>query len=71
MRSARHWDARLHSLVGGLPDSPADRWLRRLTTAAFVASGALIRIWTRPVVSTRGYSAPSTLVSAGVNVSGC
>ncbi|MGY1631499.1 bifunctional phosphatase PAP2/diacylglycerol kinase family protein [Geodermatophilus sp. SYSU D01186] len=34
MRSARHWDARLHSLVGGLPDSPADRWLRRLTTAA-------------------------------------
>jgi diacylglycerol kinase family enzyme/membrane-associated phospholipid phosphatase len=34
MRSARHWDARLHSLVGGLPTSPADRWLRRLTTAA-------------------------------------
>jgi undecaprenyl-diphosphatase len=34
MRGARHWDTRLHSLVGGLPDSPADRWLRRLTTAA-------------------------------------
>ncbi|MGY1635546.1 bifunctional phosphatase PAP2/diacylglycerol kinase family protein [Geodermatophilus sp. SYSU D00742] len=34
MRSARHWDARLHSFVGGLPTSPADRWLRRLTTAA-------------------------------------
>ncbi|SET54542.1 phosphatase PAP2 family protein [Geodermatophilus poikilotrophus] len=34
MVSARHWDARLHTLVGGLPNSPADRWLRRLTTAA-------------------------------------
>ncbi|MGY1703955.1 bifunctional phosphatase PAP2/diacylglycerol kinase family protein [Geodermatophilus sp. SYSU D00697] len=34
MRSAGHWDARLHSLVGGLPTSPADRWLRRLTTTA-------------------------------------
>src|SRR3712207_9069373 len=34
MRGARHWDARLHSLVGGLPESPADTWLRRLTTAA-------------------------------------
>jgi diacylglycerol kinase family enzyme/membrane-associated phospholipid phosphatase len=34
MRGARHWDARLHSLVGGLPDTPADVWLRRLTTAA-------------------------------------
>ncbi|MGK5110470.1 bifunctional phosphatase PAP2/diacylglycerol kinase family protein [Geodermatophilus sp. CPCC 205506] len=35
MRSARHWDARLHSLVGGLPTSrAADTWLRRLTTTA-------------------------------------
>ena len=34
MRGARHWDARLHGLVGGLPATPADRWLRRLTTAA-------------------------------------
>ena len=34
MRSARHWDARLHALVGGLPNSAADSWLRRLTTAA-------------------------------------
>ena len=34
MRGARHWDARLHRFVGGLPDTPADRWLRRLTTAA-------------------------------------
>src|SRR3954451_24231053 len=28
------WDARLHALVGALPASPADRWLRRLSTAA-------------------------------------
>ncbi len=27
-------DARLHALVGGLPSSPADRWLHRLTRAA-------------------------------------
>ena len=31
VHSARHWDARLHALVGGLPASPADRWLRRLS----------------------------------------
>ncbi len=30
----RYWDARLHAAVGALPDSPADRWLRRLSTAA-------------------------------------
>jgi diacylglycerol kinase family enzyme/membrane-associated phospholipid phosphatase len=34
MRSARHWDARLHSLVAGLPTSAADPWIRRLSTAA-------------------------------------
>ncbi|MGY1745181.1 phosphatase PAP2 family protein [Blastococcus sp. SYSU D00695] len=34
MRSPRHWDARLHAAIGGLPASPADRWLRRLSTAA-------------------------------------
>ncbi|MGY2066428.1 phosphatase PAP2 family protein [Blastococcus sp. SYSU DS0619] len=34
MRSARDLDARLHALVGSLPTSPADRWLRRLSTAA-------------------------------------
>ncbi|MGY1914911.1 phosphatase PAP2 family protein [Blastococcus sp. SYSU DS0973] len=34
MRSARNLDARLHSFVGSLPTSPADRWLRRLSTAA-------------------------------------
>lgn len=31
MHSPRHWDARLHALVGRLPASPADRWLRRLS----------------------------------------
>jgi diacylglycerol kinase family enzyme/membrane-associated phospholipid phosphatase len=47
MVSARHWDARLHSLVGGLPSTAADPWLRRLTTAAdhgrvWMAVGALL-----------------------------
>jgi diacylglycerol kinase family enzyme/membrane-associated phospholipid phosphatase len=32
--SPRRWDARLHDLVGSLPASPADVWLRRLSTAA-------------------------------------
>jgi diacylglycerol kinase family enzyme/membrane-associated phospholipid phosphatase len=32
--SPRHWDARLHAFVGGLPTTPADRWLRRLSTFA-------------------------------------
>ena len=34
MSSPRHWDARLHAFVGGLPTSPADVWLRRLSTFA-------------------------------------
>ncbi|MGY1740288.1 MULTISPECIES: phosphatase PAP2 family protein [unclassified Blastococcus] len=34
MRSPRHWDARLHAAIGAIPASPADRWLRRLSTAA-------------------------------------
>jgi diacylglycerol kinase family enzyme/membrane-associated phospholipid phosphatase len=34
MASPRHWDARLRALVGGLPTTPADRWLRRLSKAA-------------------------------------
>src|SRR5918998_1040247 len=49
MRGARHWDARLHSLVGGLPNTPADVWLRRLTTAAdpgrlWMAVGTLLTL---------------------------
>jgi diacylglycerol kinase family enzyme/membrane-associated phospholipid phosphatase len=34
MASPRHWDARLHAAIGGLPTSPADAWLRRLSTFA-------------------------------------
>jgi diacylglycerol kinase family enzyme/membrane-associated phospholipid phosphatase len=30
----RLWDARLHAFVGRLPMTPADRWLRRLSTFA-------------------------------------
>src|SRR3954452_24366112 len=33
MPHPRTWDARLHALVGDLPASPADRWLRRLSSA--------------------------------------
>jgi undecaprenyl-diphosphatase len=32
--SPRFWDARLHAYIGGLPTTPADRWLRRLSTFA-------------------------------------
>jgi diacylglycerol kinase family enzyme/membrane-associated phospholipid phosphatase len=28
------WDARLHTWIGGMPTTPADRWLRRLSNAA-------------------------------------
>ncbi len=34
MPAARDLDARLHAFVGGLPGSPADRWLLRLTRSA-------------------------------------
>jgi diacylglycerol kinase family enzyme/membrane-associated phospholipid phosphatase len=30
----RFWDARLHAYIGRLPTTPADRWLRRLSTFA-------------------------------------
>jgi undecaprenyl-diphosphatase len=32
--SPRLWDARLHAYIGRLPTTPADRWLRRLSTFA-------------------------------------
>jgi undecaprenyl-diphosphatase len=32
--SPRRWDARLHAYIGSLPSSPADVWLRRLSTFA-------------------------------------
>jgi diacylglycerol kinase family enzyme/membrane-associated phospholipid phosphatase len=34
VHSPRLWDARLHAFVGRLPTTPADRWLRRLSTFA-------------------------------------
>ncbi|MCW2703080.1 MAG: putative glycerophosphatase, partial [Blastococcus sp.] len=34
MSSPRLWDARLHAFIGRLPTTPADRWLRRLSTFA-------------------------------------
>ena len=34
MPNPRTWDARLHAFIGGLPTTPADRWLRRLSTYA-------------------------------------
>src|SRR3954449_10751308 len=34
MPHPRTWDARLHALVGTIPASPADRWLRRLSNTA-------------------------------------
>ncbi|RZU34139.1 phosphatase PAP2 family protein [Blastococcus saxobsidens] len=34
MASPRQLDRRLHAFVGSLPTTPADRWLRRLSTAA-------------------------------------
>lgn len=42
-------DRRLHAFIGGLPRSPADRWLRRLSTAAnqgkiWITLGALLAI---------------------------
>jgi diacylglycerol kinase family enzyme/membrane-associated phospholipid phosphatase len=34
MASPRFWDARLHAAIGRIPTSPADVWLRRLSTFA-------------------------------------
>jgi diacylglycerol kinase family enzyme/membrane-associated phospholipid phosphatase len=34
VHSPRQLDRRLHAFIGGLPTTPADRWLRRLSTAA-------------------------------------
>src|SRR3954470_24880485 len=54
MASPRHWDARLHALVGALPTTPADRWLRRLSNAAnhgrpWMALGALLALRKGPL----------------------
>jgi undecaprenyl-diphosphatase len=47
--SPRSWDARLHALIGGLPASPADRWLRRISRWAdhgrlWLVIGALLSL---------------------------
>jgi undecaprenyl-diphosphatase len=54
MASPRHWDARLHALVGALPTTPADRWLRRMSNAAnhgrlWMALGALLAVRKGPL----------------------
>src|SRR4051794_15980175 len=54
MASPRHWDARLHALVGALPTTPADRWLRRLSNAAnhgrlWMALGGLLALRKGPL----------------------
>ena len=54
MPSPRTWDARLHALVGGLPASPADRWLRRLSRWAdhgklWMVIGALLSLRKGPL----------------------
>ena len=50
MHSPRLWDARLHAFVGRLPMTPADRWLRRLSTYAnhgklWIVLGAALGLW--------------------------
>ena len=71
MRGARHWDARLHSLVGGLPDTPADVWLRRLTTAAdhgrlWMAVGTLLALRRGALRRSAVRGLASMAVSSGV-----
>jgi undecaprenyl-diphosphatase len=72
--TAGNLDARLHALVGGLPSSPADRWLHRLTRAAdhgrlwLVLGGLLaLRRGTSRRGALRGIGA-MTITSALVNV---
>ncbi|NEK59066.1 phosphatase PAP2 family protein [Geodermatophilus sabuli] len=74
MRSAHDWDARLHSLVSGLPTSRADPWLRRLSTAAdhgklWIVVGVVLGLrrgqWRRAAVRGLGSMAVSSaLVNA-------
>src|SRR5690349_22289409 len=54
MPSPGNWDTRLHALVGALPSTPADRWLRRLSNAAnngrlWLAIAALLGIRKGPM----------------------
>jgi diacylglycerol kinase family enzyme/membrane-associated phospholipid phosphatase len=71
MRGAGHWDARLHSLIGGLPDTPADPWLRRLSTAAdhgrlWMAVGALLALRRGSLRRSAVRGLASMAVSSGV-----
>ncbi|MGY2083176.1 phosphatase PAP2 family protein [Blastococcus sp. SYSU DS0539] len=71
MRFARDLDARLHSLIGALPTSPADRWLRRLSTAAdhgalWVLIGLVLSTQPGPLRRGALRGAGSMLVSSGV-----
>ncbi len=70
----RYWDARLHAAIGALPDSPADRWLRRLSTTAdhgklWLVVAALLALRRGPLrrSALRGWGA-MTVSSALVNV---
>jgi diacylglycerol kinase family enzyme/membrane-associated phospholipid phosphatase len=52
--SPRLWDARLHAFIGRLPTTPADRWLRRLSTYAnhgrlWIVIGVLLGIRKGPL----------------------
>jgi undecaprenyl-diphosphatase len=52
--SPRLWDARLHAFIGRLPTTPADRWLRRLSTYAnhgrlWLVIGALLTLRKGPL----------------------
>jgi undecaprenyl-diphosphatase len=52
--SLRLWDARLHAFIGRLPTTPADRWLRRLSTYAnhgrlWLVLGALLSLRKGPL----------------------
>jgi undecaprenyl-diphosphatase len=70
----RLWDARLHGFISRLPRTPADRWLRRLSTAAnngriWLVLGALLSLRKGPTRrgAVRGLGSMA-LSSAIVNV---
>ena len=71
MPSPRLWDARLHAFIGGLPMTPADRWLRRLSTFAnhgrlWLAIAALLSTKKGPLRRGAIRGVGSLAVSSGV-----
>jgi diacylglycerol kinase family enzyme len=69
--SPRLWDARLHAFIGGLPMTPADRWLRRLSTFAnhgrlWLAIAALLSTKKGPLRRGAIRGVGSLAVSSGV-----